>query len=423
MIEGEKDFAIVGATLIDGTGKGPVSDSAVVVSKGTIIYAGKIDGISIPSGTKRLECSGKIVMPGMMDLHCHLAGAYWPPDRPMYLGMSEASSELLTLYAANHGEAMLRAGFTTVRDLGTFGLKADGTNIPIRSLKRSIELGITRGPRIFVAGTIGMTAGHFDMSTPEWLRSDEQTTDGPWEVRKRVRHLVRCGVDLIKIAGSGGMAGRLEEPHWRNYTLEEMTSICDEAHALGKKVAVHVYTEAGIKKAIDSGADTIEHGFPLDDDAIHLMKEKNLTLVPTLQVFFDKPPGWKEKVPEYMSRKIFQAADACKESFQRAVRNGVKVALGTDITIASPPSRQHGENAIELELMTRFGMTPLQAIQAATGNAAEALGLKNVGSVEQGKLADILIVDGNPIEDISILKDKTKIIVIKDGIEVSQSVN
>ncbi|MDA4128854.1 MAG: amidohydrolase family protein [Thaumarchaeota archaeon] len=412
--------AITGGILIDGTGGEPLRDSTIVVRDGKIEAIGARGDIQIPKDADLIDANGKTVMPGMMDAHSHLVGAYWPDNITKLQGVSEATPELVALYAARHGLEMLRAGFTTVRDLGSFLPEDWGSNRVIQSLKKAIERGVIQGPRIVVAGDINMTAGHFDLSTPPWLISPEQTVDGPWAVRRRTRELIRSGVDLIKIAGSGGMAGRLEKPDWRNFTHEEMAAICDEAHALGKRVAAHVYTAPSIKKAIDSGVDTIEHGSPLDDECIALMKKKGLTLVPTLQVFCDKPPGWAEMVGAFMAGKIFAAAEDTVKSFQRAVKEGVKIALGTDITGFSPPSRQHGDNAFELELMVRYGMTPMQAIAAATKNSAEALDLRETGILQRGKAADLLVVNGDPLSNISVLRDKSKLeIVMKAGRKVA----
>lgn len=419
-IEVLKPIAITGAKLVDVVRKETVSNSAILIRGENIESVGAVGDFKIPEEAETIDASGKTIIPGLMDAHSHLVGAYWPPNVSKAQGVSEATPELVALYAAQHAGEMLKAGFTTVRDLGSFTPEDRGTNSVIRSLKKAIDLGLVPGPRIVVAGTINMTAGHFDMSTPSWLVRDDQTVDGPWAVRRRTRELIRSGVDLIKIAGSGGMAGKLEEADWRNYTYEEMSAICDEAHALHRKTAVHVYTTDSIRKAIDCGVDTIEHGFPLDDYCIEQMKAKNLYLVPTLQVFCDKPPGWVNIVPDYMARKIFAAAEECTKSFRRAVESGVKVACGTDITGFSPPSRQHGENAFELMLMVRYGMKPIEAIAAATKNCADAFGLKNVGAIEAGKLADLLIVDGDPLQNIEILRDKSKIeLVMKGGAKVA----
>lgn len=407
--------AIVGAKLIDGTGSPPVSDSVIVWDNSRVSSVGRSSEVEVPKEAAVIDGSGLTVIPGLMDLHVHIASPYYPPYADFRIGMTRTHQTLAALYAAKHAQDLIKAGFTTVRDLGnppyTFNRVA-------LSLRRAIELGLTLGPRLIVAGTMSTTAGHFDMSTPNWIQGEEYTVDGPWEARKRVRELVRLGVDWIKVAGSGGMAGELEEVWWTNFTEEEFSAITEEAHGFGKKVAVHVYGSTQVKKAISCGADTIEHGFPLDEETITLIVEKGIYLIPTLHVFSEREmSAIRGSVHEHMMRKIEQAVEVCSASFRRAVRAGVKIACGTDITILSPPAIQHGENAFELELLVKHGMSELDAVKTATANSADALGLSDqLGTIEKGKFADMLLVQGNLLSDIRILQEKENIRkVIKAG--------
>jgi imidazolonepropionase-like amidohydrolase len=287
---------------------------------------------------------------------------------------------------------------------------------PMVALRKAIEQGLVSGPRIAVAGPFCMSAGHFDMlpSRYEDLRSPP---NGVWEVRKRVRELARENVDLIKIASGGGVAGEGEELWWRNYTVEELEAIVDEAHALGKKVAAHAYTANTVKNALKAGVDEIEHGSFLDDETIKMLVEKGTYLVPTLTTFHAT-----EKA-EHMRRKKEEIKRMVAANFTKAYKAGVRIAVGTDIYLQDHPDPIHGDNAYELELMVRYGMPEMEAIRAATRNTAEALGWENkLGTIEKEKLADMIIIDGDPLKDIKILQNKQKILkVMKDGkIEVNR---
>ncbi len=408
-------IAIIDCALFDGTGAPLRKHAGVVIEDGKFTQVGDASAIRISKDTKVIKGVGKTVIPGLMDIHVHLASPYYPPETNPMLGKGRTPQTLAMLYAAKHAKDLVEAGFTTVRDVGN---NPDCHNAIAMSLKRGIDYGLIPGPRIFAAGCVSMTAGHFDMGNPQWLRRPENVADGVWEVRKRVRELIATGVDLIKITGSGGMSGELEEMWWRNYTLEEIQAITDEAHALGRRVAAHVYTPEPIKTCIRGGVDTIEHGFPMDAEAIRMMKKYDRFLVPTLHVFSERTiKAIEGKVHDHMFKKIQRAADDNRESFKRAYKAGVKIASGSDITIVSPPAPQHGDNAYELELMVRYGMSEGGAIVASTKMAAIALGKADVlGTIEEGKKADLLMLNGNPLDDIKLLQDRPRIeLVMKDG--------
>ncbi|MEM3713593.1 MAG: amidohydrolase family protein [Nitrososphaerales archaeon] len=407
--------AIIGGLLIDGTGKEPLRDPVIIIADKKIQqvgYAGKVD---IPADAEVIDAHEMTILPGLMDAHVHIALPFYPPETEWHVASLRVDTPLATLYAAKHVKDLLEAGFTTVRDLGNL---QDYTNSVARSVKKAVDRGILTGSRIIYAGGVHMTGGHHDLGTPGMLRKPENVADGIWSVRKKVREVVRSGADLIKISASGGMAGEIEMPWWRNFTLEEIQAITDEAHALGKKVAAHVYTPDLIKHAIKGGVDSIEHGFPLDQEAIALLVEKRIPLVPTLHVFSEWTISTMEgKVPEHQYKKIIDAAKDCVDSFKKAVESGVKIATGSDITLLAPPAPQHGDNSYEIELMVRYGMSNMDAIVASTKNAAEVMGISDqLGTIERGKIADLLIVDGNPLDDIKVLKNKELIrLVIKEG--------
>lgn len=411
--------AVKGGNLIDGTGKPPIENSVIVIEGSRITDVGKEGEVKIPSDAQVVEAAGKTVMPGLMDLHVHLGNVEGASTPETLLNLFKASPFLLLLYAVKHAGEMLEAGFTTARDLGMSNVMAAEpvwAARPMVALRKAIEQRLVPGPRLVVAGPFCMSAGHFDMlpSRYEDLRSPP---NGVWAVRKRVREFARENVDLIKIASGGGVAGEGEELWWRNYTVEELKAIVDEAHALGKKVAAHAYTANTVRNALEAGVDEIEHGSFLDEETIKMLVEKRTYLVPTLTTFHAT-----EKA-EHMRRKKEEIKKMVAANFAKAYKAGVRIAVGTDIFLQEHPDPVHGDNAYELELMVRYGMPEMEAIMAATRNAAEALGWEHdLGTIEKEKLADIIIVEGDPLKDIKILQNKQKIRrVIKDGrIEVSR---
>ncbi|NIM46212.1 MAG: amidohydrolase family protein [Nitrososphaeria archaeon] len=407
--------AIKAGKLIDGTGNPPI-ENAVVVVKGSRIEAVG-EEVKVPSHAQVIDADGKNVMPGLLDIHVHLASVEAPGSQ-VILSMVRAPPSLLILYAAKHARDMLEAGYTTVRDLGILLSTVPSREAtPLLSLRGAIELGLVPGPRVVVAGPIYMTAGHYDMiKPPTILRSSGETADGAWEVRRKVRELIRENVDLIKTSAGGGAAGEAEEIWWRNYTVEELEAIVDEAHAQGRKVAAHVYTPATIKNALEAGVDTIEHGSFLDDQVIDMMVKKETVLVPTLTVFSERNVSADPDRPVYYLRKMGDILEASKNSFQKAHRAGVKIAAGTDLWAQWPPAPIFGENAYELELMVKYGMSEMEAIVASTKTAAEALGLEDqIGTLEKGKEADIIISESDPLKNIEVLQDKENIQMVMKG--------
>jgi imidazolonepropionase-like amidohydrolase len=365
-----------------------------------------------------LDIGGRLLMPGLIDSHVHLCTVRDPFETDIVLENLRASETLKVLYGAKNAKQTLEAGFTTVRDVG------QGDNLALRD---AIERGAILGPRIVACGWLGPTGGHQERMSSEWvhnipMRKIEAGVDGPWAIRSRVRELIRKGVDCIKTyTGGEGYYKHPWYPYWadqRNYTDEELIALVDEAHAAGRKVITHAFIgNAGVKSAIRTGIDSIEHGVFLEAEDIDKMKQKGIFYTPTLAVgikLFEKASakgmarmwaveeGYEKKYPE-----------AHRASFREALKKGVKIVAGTD----SFRILNHGENAFELECMVSAGMSEMQALVSATKVASEAVGLENlIGSVEERKLADLLVVDPSPLADISVLADRANIkLLLKNG--------
>lgn len=396
-------IVIRGGTLIDGTGSVPIKNAVIVIDGSRIKALGEEGDIDIPSDAKVIDAYKKTVMPGMIDAHVHLEGVFDPNEPNMFLATLKTPPTLLVLWAAKHAKETLEAGFTTVRNMGG----PEGV-----SLREAIKLGLVLGPRIVTAGWVTATGGHYDYQITGFilgLRVD--TADDVSGVRKLTRERIREGVDFIKTCASDSPIADGHYPSWTQYTKEELKTIVDEAHAVGKKVAAHAEGTEGIKNAIEAGIDTIEHGTLLDDEAIQMMLERNTILVPTLGVFSALiEAGLAQLEPQ----KVKEVMKAHVKGFKKAYKAGVRIAMGTDTWRELKP----GENARELKLMVKHGMTEKDALVACTKTGSEALGLENtLGTIEKGKIADILIVEGNPLKDIKVLQDKKNIqMIMKNGV-------
>jgi imidazolonepropionase-like amidohydrolase len=314
-----------------------------------------------------------------------------------------------------HARETLESGFTTVRDMG------QGDNL---ALREAIEKGVVQGPRIVVCRWLGMTSGHGEQMASEWrfntpLREEDRGVDGPWEIRKRVRQLIGQGADVIKTYATGGSYIRHPfYPHWKerpNYTLEELRALVDEAHSAGRRVAAQGLTDpVGTKNAIAAGIDTLEHGLVLDEEDVQGMKAKGMFYVPTLAV---AGAMWgSEERMKYLQLEKGEAKRLLEEqyaSLERAHKIGVKIAMGSDCFRVL----KHGENAQELEWRVKAGIPIMEALISATKTSADALGIWHlVGSLEEGKLADILVVDSDPTKDISVLRQKKNLkMIMKNG--------
>jgi imidazolonepropionase-like amidohydrolase len=363
----------------------------------------------------RLDARGATVIPGLMDLHVHLVSVVDPDEPNAIWAEVGARTQLLTLHAAKNARLMLEAGFTTVRDLAG---PINPLNLEVLALRRAVAIGLVPGPRIVAAGWVGQTGGHSDLPLPDtWPRDEGVYADGPWAVRRLVRAEIRLGVDLFKTSASGGAAGHKEALWWRNYTGEELAALADEAHAVGKRVAVHSHTAEATRRALRAGVDTIEHGTELDDECLALFLETGAFMVPTISIRSERGTRGRAAghAPAEVVQKYREVAATGDTWFRRACEAGVRMAMGTD-TYRS--LRDHwGQNAYELELMVERGLAPDQALLTATRNAAEALGAGDrLGTLVPGKLADLLVVAGEPDRDVRVLQDPARIrVVVQEG--------
>jgi imidazolonepropionase-like amidohydrolase len=315
--------------------------------------------------------------------------------------ISKDSTPQLTLKAANHARQTLEAGVTTVRDMG-------GRDYVDLAIRDGVESGLLQGPRMICSGKlVCMTGGH------GWQFGREAS--GVDDVREAVREQLKMGVNFIKMIATGGVMTKGVDPGATQFTLEELLAGVEEARKAGRRTATHAQGTEGIKNSLWAGINSIEHGFFLDDEAIELMLETNAYLVPTLNAPYQIIKGGVRRgVPRYAVEKSKAVTKIHFQSVRRAYQAKIPIAMGTD---AGTPFNCHGENLKEMELLVKAGMTPMDAIVATTKTASEVLALeKKVGTLEKGKLADLIVVDGNPLKDIRLLQEKDKILAImKEG--------
>jgi imidazolonepropionase-like amidohydrolase len=404
-----------GERLIDGTGR-ETTGRAVVVVEGTQIKAvGAEPEVRVPPGAEVFDLPGCTLMPGLIDCHIHLDWFNISTFKNHRVAAFEVAPELQMLYGLFHAQMCLEMGVTTLRHLGMINYVGLDTAAMV-AVRDAIDAGIMAGPRLLVAGWTVITGAHLDLCLPRnALRQPGVTGDGPWELRKIARTNLRIGCDWIKTCASGGGGTDKEEPDVRNMTQEELEAIVDEAHAFHKRCAVHCFTPSAQKAAMRAGADTLEHIVFTDDEAITMMKAEGVPIVPTLSHRSDHAIDVRRRLgtSDFVLRKMKKIQPHTQESFKRIHQAGVKIAMGTDMGLDPEMSM----NAGELEIYVSYGMTPMEAIQTATKNAAEAIGLGDqVGTLEAGKLADVVVVEGNPAQDIRVLQDKHKIkMVMKEG--------
>lgn len=405
----DKVTVIQAGQLLDKPGSAPKGPSTIVIRNGRIaeILPGIVDG---PEGAERIDLKDKFVLPGLIDSHVHLDS-----DAGGNAALLETvtSSNAQTAYrAAGNAKKTLMAGFTTVRNLG------DGTGATL-ALRDAIAAGELPGPRIIDAGQpISTTSGHMDgtLSVAEDLHpsiNQENLCDGTESCRKAVRLQIRRGVDVIKIATTGGVNSRIGAGVGRQMFDDEVKALVDTAHLYGKKVAVHAHGTDGVNAALAAGADSIEHGTMLDDASIRLFKAAGAYYVPTLSTvngYLERLAANPNAYPPDVLAKVRWRIEVTGKSLEKAYPAGVKIAFGTDAGVS-----KHGRNADEFELMVKHGMPAGAAIEAATVNAAKLLGVDaDVGSLEAGKAADIIAVSGDPTKDVTVLKVVP--FVMKDGV-------
>jgi imidazolonepropionase-like amidohydrolase len=389
-------------------GEKVLSQQTIVVQDGLIERIE--DGYSLPDSVNAdaqiIDLKDQFVLPGLMDMHVHLLGQLSKTSRTDSLFITTSMDALTGAYYANK---TLMAGFTTVRDLG-------GNPEAIYALRDAVAKGLVPGPRIYAAGSaLAATGGHGDVDgvKPELLKlwTPETICDGPYECRKAVRNSIKMGADWIKITATGGVLSDTTTGTDQQMTDDELTEIVRTAHGLGVKVAAHAHGANGIKAALKAGVDSIDHGTFSDDEAISLFKQTGAYMVPTLSPGV-KVPAMMEGNPFFtdsIKAKALAASAASQRTFLNAYKSGVKIAFGTDSSVTP-----HGENADEFVMMVKAGMSPADAIRSATLTSAELLGLdKKLGTLEVGKLADLIAVSGSPLDDISVLRSVN--FVMKDG--------
>jgi imidazolonepropionase-like amidohydrolase len=407
--------AIKGARLIDGHGGAPIRKAVILIRGERIVQVGTDADVRIPKNARVIDASRYTLMPGMFDCHVHIAAFNVLTFKNYRVAMWEVSPELENFYALFHAQMCFEMGFTTLRDLGRFTYKGVFTASSC-AVRDAINAGIMPGPRLFVAGRPVITNSHHDLTFPRVsIRQPGVTADGPWDLRRSTREHLRAGCDWIKTSASGGGGTADEEPSVRNMTQEELDAIVDEAHAFLKPVAVHCFTPQSHQMCVKAGVDTIEHIVFTDDDTVAMIRDAGIPVVPTLSHRTDHAIDVRRQMGtnENILKKMKKIQPYTFASFRKFHEAGIKIAMGTD-TGYDP---EMGSSARELEIYVNLGMTPLEAIQTATKNAAEALKVGDeLGTLEVGKIADVVIVDGDPSRDIRVLQKKDNIkLVMKDG--------
>ena len=402
-----QDIIIVHAgTLLAVPGAAPRSEQTILIegNRITTVADGFTDPATLGSSTRLIDLSDKFVLPGLMDMHVHLLGELGPTSRTDSLTTTTSMSAMKGVQFAGR---TLHAGFTTVRDLG-------GDPEAIYALRDAVAKGIIQGPRIIAAGSsIAATGGHGDVDGVKaellTLWTPETICDGPYDCRRATRHAVKYGADWIKITATGGVLSDTATGTGQQMTSDELQEIMDTAHALGVKVAAHAHGTDGINAALRAGVDSIDHGTFLDNESIRLFKRNGAYLVPTLLPGAKIPPMMDGNpfFTEAIKAKANAAAAASLNNVKLAYEAGVKIAFGTDTGVT-----KHGANAEEFALMVRAGMSEMAAIRAATVVAAELIGRsEDLGTIEVGKFADIIAVDGNPLDDITVLENVDTVIL------------
>jgi imidazolonepropionase-like amidohydrolase len=399
--------AIKAGQLIDGTSPGSIKNAVILIEDEKITAVGPASTLAIPEDAQVIDASTRTVMPGMIDAHVHVMMTSASLEQSLF-----TPKAVRYFQAAENLQRTLRAGFTTVRDAGG----ADA------GLRQAIERDLVSGPRLVVSGSIGQTGGLMEAWYPSGTQIiDEESwriCDGVDEVRKTVRKVLRQGVDFVKIFATGGVVAPQGSPFIPEWSPAELAVIVEEADRHGAGVMAHAESSVGVKNALRAGVTSIEHGNVLDQEAIDLFLSTGAYLVPTLHITHILAEKLDTAgLSEASRRKETRLVQASAGWFRRACQSGVKVALGTDAFM----TEMHGSNTAELALMmAEGGLTEMEAIVAATRHAAACCRLgEQVGTLEAGKLADLLLVEGNPLVDITVLQDTAKLTVYKGGRLVS----
>jgi imidazolonepropionase-like amidohydrolase len=368
------------------------TNQVVVIEGDKIVSVGLASEVKLSPSDTLIDLSNATVLPGLIDAHTHLT--FNPRFGYENLAISIPREALI---GAHNARVTLEAGFTTVRNVGARGY----SDVALRD---AINAGDVPGPRMLVSGpALSITGGHCDndLLPYEYHATSDGAADGVEQVQHKTREIIKYGADLIKVCATGGVLSKGDDPNASQYTLEEMKAIVADAHRLGRKVAAHAHGAQGVIWASEAGVDSVEHGHLMNDAAIATLKKNGTYLVPTLYlVDWQREHAAQANLPEYAKRKMEMVSAVGKQNAKKAFEAGVKIGLGTDAAVYP-----HGLNAHELEVYVKLGMTPLQAIQTATINDADLLGWSDkIGTLEGGKWADIIAVDGDPLQDVTALQ-------------------